>query len=141
MKHKHKHEGKKRVIVWVDGGCKGNNEPVALRTSYGSYLVQDVLPRLGPYTKKLDRFMLMEAETSNEAEYHALLRVLKDYTIPNGTEIRTDSALLVGQVANGWRCEAKNLVPLRNKAKTLLIARGMSLVKVDRSEVEAMLGH
>jgi ribonuclease HI len=90
--------------------------------------------------------------TNNQAEYVALISALVDlrgrieragrnprsYSVA----VHTDSQLMVGQLAQGWKIKASNLRPLVDEAAALIHAFGRcDLVKVPREEIVRVLGH
>ncbi len=99
---------------WVDGGCLGNNDAHGKREAYGS--LSD--------GKTIMRRRFAKARTNNEAEYMTLLAALKNMlmnrTDLNGPTIFTDSQLMVGQLTQGSKVKATNLVALHDEAALLL---------------------
>lgn len=91
-----------------------------------------------------------ECETSNEAEYTALIRglqyLLADW-LPIEPEycqlvIMGDSKLVLNQITGEYRVRAKNLVPFREKAVELCSKFGEVVIKkLDRKDIEGYLGH
>jgi ribonuclease HI len=113
---------------WVDGGYANDR-------GYGSYCDDE---------GNVTRFMLPDAETNNEAEYGALIKLLA--TLPldlkeMGPTIHTDSRLLVGQLTLGWKCKAKNLTELLWVATTFYQRSNSHLQWVPRIEILKRLGH
>lgn len=72
----------------------------------------------------------LEKFTSNEMEYAALISALQE--APAGAMIRTDSRLVVGQVARGWKIQAKNLQGMADAAKQLVRQKQIILVWIPR---------
>jgi Ribonuclease HI len=71
-------------------------------------------------------FTYPERVTTNQGEYLALLHALdlvKDVWADH-IYIRSDSQLIVNQVSGIWRCRDPKLVPLRDKARTMLGTTG-----------------
>jgi ribonuclease HI len=91
-----------------------------------------------------------ECETSNEAEYTALIRglqyLLADW-LPIEAEycqlvIMGDSKLVLNQVSGEWRVRAKNLLPLKEKAVELASKFGEVVTKkLGREDIKEYLGH
>ena len=74
--------------------------------------------------------------TNNEMEYQALLNALKDAR-SEGAAILTDSQLLVGQLAEGWRVKAPNLRKLHQECSALLKKRNARIAWIPREENRA----
>lgn len=121
---------------WIDGGCRGN-QAYEKREAYGSISDGAVVLRL----------QFAEARTNNEAEYMVLslllanlLRNRIDPTKPQ-TSIYMDSKLVVGQLTEGWKIEADNLMPLYKEAALRLRRTGAKLTWIPRPEIVNRLGH
>ena len=89
----------------------------------------------------------MNARTNNEAEYMTLSvllgKLLSNRVDPRKplTKIYTDSQLVVGQLTQGAKVRAKNLVALHDEAASRLQRTGASLIWVPRPEIVKRLGH
>lgn len=120
---------------WIDGGCLGNNDAHGKRNAYGS--ISD--------GKAIMRRRFAKARTNNEAEYMTLLASLKNIlmyrTDPNGPMIYTDSQLIVGQLTQGSKVKAKNLLALHEEAALLLTKTKAKLVWLTRLKIVEKLGH
>jgi ribonuclease HI len=121
---------------WVDGGCLGN-QAYGKRKAYGS--ISD--------GAAIMRVQFANARTSNEAEYMALSLLLGnllshrvDPQKPQ-TNIYTDSLLVVGQLTQGSKVKAKNLLALHDEAALRLQKTGANLVWVPRNQIVKQLGH
>ena len=121
---------------WVDGGCRGN-QAHGKREAYGS--ISD--------GKTVERFQLANARTNNEAEYMALSELLRnllsnrvDPKKPQ-TRIYTDSQLVFGQLIQGSKFNAKNLLALHDETASQLRRIGANLVWVPRNQIVKQLGH
>ncbi len=121
---------------WVDGGCRGN-QAHGKREAYGS--ISD--------GETVERVQFANAHTNNEAEYMALLALLgnlldnrADPRKPQ-TNIYTDSQLVVGQLTQGSKVRAKNLLALHKEAALRLRKIGAKLIWVPRPEIVKRLGH
>ncbi len=105
--------GPDAVIVWPDGGARGNPGPAALgvliTTPDG-----EVLARIGEY---------LGVATNNVAEYQALCRGLEEARRLGArrVEIRSDSELLVQQLKGEWKTKDEKLKALRARARQLLL--------------------
>lgn len=136
------------IFVYVDGGCKGNG--TANAASYGSFAVEHQ-----GEIKKVEHFDLPECATNNEAEYESLSRALV-YLVQLSIRapqvkgipvvVKTDSQLVYGQLAQGWKVKAANLVePCQRTGNQIITLRrryaSVELEKVDRSECVRVLGH
>jgi len=75
----------------------------------------------------------LENATNNEMEYFALLQALRDPR-SKGATIFTDSRLLVGQLQDGWKVNARNLKTIYEECKGLLKSQQANLVWVPREE-------
>jgi len=124
---------------FCDGGCYGNGTPDAY--GYGSF------GELSGGVRTI-RFPFYEAATNNQAEYMALIELLKEVqALKERVEIRMDSQLVVRQVATtgkAWKTKDRNLVRLRDRARELINNRrkhGTELMWVPRQEIMAVLGH
>ncbi len=121
---------------WIDGGCLGN-EAHGRREAYGS--ISD--------GEAVERFQFVDAQTNNEAEYSVLLVLLRK--LPDShdgpqklqTCIHTDSRLLFGQLTQGWKVKAQNLLPMHEKAAMQLRRTGANLIWTGRPEIMKRLGH
>jgi len=115
-----------QITYFVDGACPNNGTPI--HTAYGSWCrVED-----GVITDHAI-FPLADATTNNEAEYHALLTLLRE-------GVEHEATVYMVQQTNGhWRVREPRLQRLCDLAKQLLSPR--KLEWVPRSEVERHLGH
>ena len=120
---------------WIDGGCLGNNDAHGKRNAYGS--ISD--------GKAIMRRRFPKARTNNEAEYMTLLASLKNIlmyrTDPNGPMIYNDSKLMVGQLTQGSKVKAENLLQLHEEAALLLVKTKAKLVWLPRLKIVEKLGH
>jgi len=120
---------------WIDGGCLGNNDAHGKRNAYGS--ISD--------GKAIMRRRFAKARTNNEAEYTTLLAALKNMlmnrTDPNGPTIYTDSQLMVGQLTQGSKVKAENLLALHDEVTLLLAKTKAKLVWLTRPKIVEKLGH
>jgi ribonuclease HI len=131
--------------ITADGGSRGNGTPTA--HGYGSY-------RLETRTGKsvTSRLQFGDGITSNVAEYQTVISALQDlaeritragknpgaYTV----EVRTDSKLIVDQIAGTARVKAQHLKPLHTVARELLNTFAQaSITPTPRDEIVRILGH
>jgi ribonuclease HI len=121
---------------WVDGGCRGN-QAHGKREAYGSFSDGETVERL----------QFATARTNNEAEYMALSALLgkllnnrADARKPQ-TNIYTDSQLVVGQLTQGSKVRAKNLLALHDETALRLQRTGAHLIWVPRPEIVKRLVH
>jgi ribonuclease HI len=131
-------------VYYIDGGCKMRPAgPVAygsilkewLDTAHNEAITDVVLTNL-------ETFNLPQAHTNNEAEYGALLRLLRRGNLTAEDWIFTDSQLLIGHLTKGWNVRAENLRPLFQEALTLLAQQGSpKLRRVPRAEIFRKVGH
>jgi ribonuclease HI len=100
-----------KAIAYVDGAARGNPGPagygVFLRMEHGEII--EVAGYLGK-------------TTNNVAEYSGLLEALAVASAEGATELEvvSDSLLLVKQMNGEYRVKHPNLVPLYQRAKTLV---------------------
>jgi ribonuclease HI len=121
---------------WIDGGCRGN-QAHGKRDAYGS--ISD--------GESVERLQFANARTNNEAEYMALLALLGNLLSNRvgpqkpQTRIYTDSQLVFGQLTQGSKVKAKNLLALHDEAALRLQRTGAKLIWVPRPEIVKRLGH
>jgi len=125
-------------ILYCDGGCNNHTH----RGGYGSFAAV----QQGSLIYHQARREYAEVETSQEAEYQALLDTLTwlqpRYDPYVWYRIWTDSRLLVNQTCSYWQCHAPNLFDYLEQAQTYL--REMPTVKLawtPRAEIVKILGH
>ncbi|MGH9433847.1 MAG: ribonuclease HI family protein [Terriglobia bacterium] len=95
----------------IDGASRGNPGPA----SYGVVVRNGQGERLAGLSGRLGR------TTNNFAEYQALIAAL-EYALKNGhgrVEIRSDSELLVNQMAGSYKVKSSALRPLHDRARQL----------------------
>lgn len=135
-----------KYTLYVDGGSLGNGTPEA--QGYGSCMITR------PDTEKTRtvRFNFGVGDTSNEAEYQALIAALKHIketweNVAFDTQeleltIRMDSALVIGQMSMGWNINKASLRDLNTEAKKLVSAFGkVEFIKISEKEMKRILGH
>jgi len=100
------------LILYVDGACSGNPGPCG-----SAAIVKDA-----DGTTLLERMRAFGPGTNNEAEYQALILGLETAAPlkPDRLTIRSDSELLVRQVAGQYRIKAPHLKPLHTQVMRLL---------------------
>lgn len=138
-----------KLIIFVDGGSRGNHDKNITSQGYGSYIIypEGSLSGLG---KIHQRFY--GEKTNNEAEYLALISSLEHVTAAFESvaadlktltlEIHTDSQLVIGQMSKDWKINKPHLIPLAVKAKALLSSFGQIVfVKEKESFIKEILGH
>lgn len=97
---------KEKIIVYTDGGSRGNPGPAALGV---------VIEGLGKAPKEYQQYL--GELTNNEAEYQAIIFALKKLKQLLGkeklkkviVEIRSDSELVIRQLKGEYKVEEKNL--------------------------------
>jgi ribonuclease HI len=100
------------LLLYVDGACSGNPGPCGsaaiLKTDDGTTI--------------LERARAFGPATNNVAEYQAVILGLEMAAElkPRRLTIRSDSELLVRQVAGEYRVKAPHLKPLYNQVRRLL---------------------
>jgi ribonuclease HI len=103
------------VIVYADGGARGNPGPAAIGA-----LVLD--PSTQPPTKLTAVSRRIGSTTNNVAEYKALiagLEAAREFS-PRTVRVRADSKLVIEQLAGRWRIRQPHLRPLHAQARSLL---------------------
>jgi len=101
------------LYLFCDGAAKGNPGPsgagAVLKDEAGE-TVAEIAAYLGDY------------RTNNEAEYEALILALEKAHELGATAVfcRADSKLVVEQTLGRWKVKVPHLLPLRNRAWTLL---------------------
>lgn len=103
-----KKQVKDKIIVYTDGGSRGNPGPAAIGV---------VIEGVGTELKEYSEFI--GSTTNNEAEYRALILALKkvrqlagrDQLENTTVEVRMDSELVVKQLNGEYKIEEKNLQP------------------------------
>jgi len=130
--------------ILFDGGSKHNGSPN--QHGYGSYLLVTADGK-----KRLSHRQFGNM-TNNEAEYTALIFALKDLikTInlanrtPSDFSVRIvgDSALVLNQITDTWRCRALNLIPLKTQVINLTHAfKSVTTEHTPRTTSVRLLGH
>jgi len=129
--------------IVFDGGSLGNPGQ-----GYGSYAL--IRNKDGRIRKRRLRFG--DQDTSNQAEYQALIASLEDLvgTIQKAgrsardfsLEIRGDSKLIMRQVEGSWKTKSLRLMELRDRVEELLTQFGsVELNWHSREETVEILGH
>lgn len=103
-----------QIIIYTDGGSRGNPGPAALGVVLGPPLNKG-------YSKYLGE------KTNNEAEYEAVIFALSKVKALLGAIkckalkvlFKMDSDLAVQQLSGKWRIEGKNIIPLFVKIHNL----------------------
>jgi len=101
-----------KVIVYIDGGSRGNPGPAA----YGVVVKSADGSRLAAFSHYLGR------ATNNVAEYQGLLAAL-DYALNKPylrLQVRTDSELLALQIKGVYKVKNPGLKPLHGRAQQLI---------------------
>jgi len=99
-------------VYFVDGGCYNNGTADA--SCYGGFKT--------PFGMR-KRFMFKTATTNNQAEYRALIALLKRLPFDVRAVVKLDSRLVVHQVGGRWKINDDELRCLCAKAKRLLAQR------------------
>ena len=120
---------KDKLVVYIDGGARGNPGPagygVRIEGLDGS-LVQELHGALG-------------ITTNNVAEYNGLLAALR-WAVDHGVRdlrIKSDSELLVKQMLGEYRVKHPGLQPLAAQARLLLMQLGRVTFEHVRREQNA----
>jgi ribonuclease HI len=129
--------------IIFDGGSRGNPGQ-----GYGSY----VLRRNHDSKTRKRRLTFGDQDTSNQAEYQALIAALEDLvgTIQKAgrrardfsVEIRGDSRLIMHQLQGSWKTKSLRLMELRDRVEELMTGFGsVELAWQPREETLKVLGH
>lgn len=100
------------ITAFFDGGARSNPGPAG----YGVYIVDDLGNVLAELSGSLG------ITTNNVAEYNGLIAAL-EWAIAHGlTELKVkgDSLLIVEQMRGNYRVKNEGLIPLHQKARTLV---------------------
>jgi len=99
----------KRLLVWIDGAARGNPGPSGI----GVHIEDES----GDVLKEVSDYLGIDF-TNNQAEYHALLRALKECETLGAEEVvvRSDSQLLVRQMNGRYKVRSSNIKDLYNEA-------------------------
>ena len=104
------------MILYVDGSAKPNPGPARI----GALLQTESGAKIKALSRSIGR------ATNNVAEYRALLAGLEMAAAlperPARLEVRSDSELMVRQIAGSYQVRKKELMPLRARAVELLRA-------------------
>lgn len=122
--------GMSKLVVYTDGGSRGNPGPAASGVVLGKPLNKG-------YSKYLGR------ATNNEAEYQAVILALQKIITFIGkkevknlhVEVFMDSQLAVQQLSHKWKVEGETIVPLFMKIHNLRLNFGeVSFVYIPREK-------
>jgi len=134
-------EDKVEIHIYVDGWCKNNGKPNA----QAGWSVQEQTAAGSVLHFQGGRVPANMPQTNNVAEYMAIidgLRLALNEGMPYAQfVIHTDSALVVGQVTQGWKVKAEHLMLFVAEAKTLVAVTGAKIVKEPREKIVEILGH
>jgi ribonuclease HI len=129
------------IFAFCDGGYNKS-----LNTYYGSYRIY-VYNKNNKLIEELsDKFYFPKLNTSPESEYKILVKLLetlhKEYSLNSNINVFTDCLLVVNQVNDLWRIEAKNLKPFYNKAKELIkYFNNLNISWISNKHIKKILGH
>ena len=118
------------VIVFADGGSRGNPGPSAI----GAVVVD---PSTTPPTRLAAVSERIGTTTNNVAEYKALIAGLQaaQRFSPSIVHVRADSKLVIEQLAGRWKVRQPHLKPLHAQARALLDSfERVDLAHVPREE-------
>ncbi|MEK7630599.1 MAG: ribonuclease HI family protein [Patescibacteria group bacterium] len=112
----------KKIVVYTDGGSRGNPGPAALGVAF--------VDERGQVTKAYGE--PLGVRTNNEAEYEAIIFAFKkakqlfgkDKTKTMHIEVRMDSELACRQLCHEYKVENENIIPLFLKVWNLMIDFG-----------------
>ena len=125
-----RHGGLERIVVYADGGSRGNPGPAAI----GAVV-------LDPSTEPPSRLAVVSERigvtTNNVAEYRAAIAGLEAAAPFRARRLclRADSMLVVQQLRGAWKVKQEHLRPLFERARALLTPYGeVELQHVPRAE-------
>jgi len=103
------------VVVFFDGGARGNPGPAAI----GAVVLD---PSSTPPQRLATVSERIGETTNNVAEYRALIAGLEAAaaTPARAVRVRGDSKLVIEQVAGRWKVKQDHLRPLHAQARSLL---------------------
>ena len=116
----------KRLLVWIDGASRGNPGPAGI----GVHIEDED----GNVLKDISEY-LGDDLTNNQAEYHALVKALKECKTlkADELEVRSDSQLLVRQMDGRYEVRSDNIRDLYTEASGLESSiDGVTYTHVDR---------
>ena len=104
------------VVVYFDGGARGNPGPAAI----GAVVLD---PSSTPPITLASVSQRIGETTNNVAEYRALIAGLQAAarTPARAARIRGDSKLVIEQVAGRWKVRQEHLRPLLGRVRELLV--------------------
>jgi len=123
-------------VLYADGGC--NN--LTRKNGYASYAVFQGEEKIAHQERKT----YTELETSQEAEYRALLDAMqwmRENAQGKYCRILSDSQLIVMQVNGEWACRSENLRGYYCEAVELFNELKIKLSWTPRAEIVKILGH
>lgn len=123
-------DGPRRVVVYSDGGARGNPGPAAI----GAVVVDE---STDPPTSLVRISEAIGEATNNVAEYRALIAGLEAAARVGAVEVdvRADSELVIRQLEGRYRVRNAGLQPLHRRARALLAGfHQVSLRHVRREE-------
>jgi ribonuclease HI len=100
------------ITAYFDGGARANPGPAG----YGVYIVD------GDGQVLAELFEPLGIATNNVAEYRGLIAAL-EWAIANGLQelaVKGDSLLIVEQMRGNYRVKNEGLIPLHQRARTLV---------------------
>ena len=102
------------IIIYTDGGSRGNPGPAGA----GGVIIKDskIIVEISKY---------LGIQTNNYAEYSALILTLQkaiELNLNNNIiKVFMDSNLIVKQLNGEWKVKHKNIIPLFNSVKELIL--------------------
>jgi len=126
------------AVIYCDGGCRNNGSEGA--KAYGSFAVV-----VNGEVQRVER-MDFPVHTNNQAEYLALQSAINyiiadDRRLRLAWKIRTDSQLVVNQLAGRARVKAAGLKDLHHDVVMALSCYDITVEWTPREEVASILGH
>jgi ribonuclease HI len=87
----------------------------------------------------VETFELPGAHTNNQAEYLALIKLLEDEALQDA-QVYMDSQIVVGHLTQTWKV-CRNLRQFKQRAASIIRQKNITISKVDRKVMVALLGH
>jgi ribonuclease HI len=123
-------DGLDRVVVYADGGARGNPGPAAI----GAVVLD---PSTDPPRRMAVVSERIGVTTNNVAEYRAVIAGLEAAAPFRARRlcVRADSMLVVQQLSGAWKVKQQHLRPLFERARALLtVYDEVELQHVPRAE-------
>ena len=118
-----------RVLIFADGGSRGNPGPAAI----GAVVLD---PSTAPPARLATVSERIGSTTNNVAEYRAViagLEAAREFPA-HEVQVRADSKLVIEQLAGRWRVKQEHLRPLHARGALLQTYTSVDLAHVPREQ-------